>query len=227
MSCSFVRKWYCRNRRKAKKLTYILYTLTSSFSSPSISLKGLLADRAALFLLHTYRKGGGKLARKKLTVKQQKFADEYIISGNATDAAIKAGYSKRTARSIGQENLTKPDIKKYIDDRLEEIASEKIATQTEVLEHLTKVMRREELEHQVVVLKKRKEEWLPDEEGTMRKQTAEYEEAEVVPMPTKVSDTNKAAELIGKRYALWTDKVDQTNRNIEIVVGDWDDDDED
>lgn len=43
----------------------------------------------------------------KLTLKQQKFSDEYIISGNATEAALKAGYSKKTVRSIGQENLTK------------------------------------------------------------------------------------------------------------------------
>ena len=46
----------------------------------------------------------------KLTVKQQRFADEYIISGNATEAAIKGGYSKKTARSVGAENLTKPYI---------------------------------------------------------------------------------------------------------------------
>lgn len=46
----------------------------------------------------------------KLTIKQQKFADEYLISGNATQAAIKAGYSKKTARFIRNENLTKPYI---------------------------------------------------------------------------------------------------------------------
>lgn len=63
--------------------------------------------------------GGGKLS--KLTLKQKRFADEYIISANATAAAIKAGYSKKTARSIGQENLTKPDIKAYIDERLENL----------------------------------------------------------------------------------------------------------
>ncbi|HHL0777610.1 TPA: terminase small subunit, partial [Streptococcus agalactiae] len=64
-----------------------------------------------------FKGGDGKLS--KLTLKQKRFADEYIISANATAAAIKAGYSKKTARSIGQENLTKPDIKAYIDERLE------------------------------------------------------------------------------------------------------------
>lgn len=83
--------------------------------------------------------GDGKLS--KLTLKQKRFADEYIISANATAAAIKAGYSKKTARSIGQENLTKPDIKAYIDERLEKLDSEKIADQKEVLQYLSSVMR--------------------------------------------------------------------------------------
>ena len=47
---------------------------------------------------------------RKLTLMQQKFADEYIVSGNAADAARKAGYSVKTARSVGQENLTSRNI---------------------------------------------------------------------------------------------------------------------
>lgn len=69
----------------------------------------------------------------KLTVKQQKFADEYIISGNATDAAIKAGYSKKTARSVGAENLTKPYISEYINKRLEELKEERLMSIEEAL----------------------------------------------------------------------------------------------
>lgn len=69
----------------------------------------------------------------KLTVKQQKFADEYIISGNATEAAIKAGYSKRTARSVGAENLTKPYIKEYINKRLNELKEERLMSVEEAL----------------------------------------------------------------------------------------------
>lgn len=55
------------------------------------------------------------MSSKKLTTKQQLFVDEYIIDYNATQAALRAGYSARTARSIGQENLTKPDIENAID----------------------------------------------------------------------------------------------------------------
>lgn len=81
--------------------------------------------------------------KRKLTPKQQKFADEYIKSGNAADAARKAGYSKRSARSVGQENLTKPDIKQYIDERMAEIASNRIMDATEAVELLTSIARGE------------------------------------------------------------------------------------
>lgn len=50
------------------------------------------------------------MGEKKLTPKQEKFCQEYIVDLNACQAAIRAGYSEKTARSIGQENLTKPDI---------------------------------------------------------------------------------------------------------------------
>lgn len=99
---------------------------------------------------------------RKLTTKQRLFCDEYIKSGNAKDAAIKAGYSSRTARSIGQENLTKPDIKSYIDAKMAEIESHKIADAKEVLEFYTKVLRDEVVEEvpmstadSVVVIKKK------------------------------------------------------------------------
>ena len=82
----------------------------------------------------------------KLTAKQRLFADEYIKNGNATQSAIKAGYSPRTVRSIGQENLTKPDIKAYIDAKMAEIESRKIADAKEVLEFYTRVLRKEETE---------------------------------------------------------------------------------
>lgn len=73
----------------------------------------------------------------KLTVKQQKFCDEYIKSGNAAEAALKAGYSNRTAYSIGNENLKKPELKKYIEDELKQLESAKLATAQETLEYLT------------------------------------------------------------------------------------------
>ena len=125
-----------------------------------------------------------------LTLKQQRFADEYIISGNATQAATLAKKKKKTARSIGQENLTKPDIKKYIDERLDELESSKIAKQDEVLQYLTSIMRGLETEQ------------------TLRGMGEGMQTIDDIEVSAK--DRIKAAELIGKRYAMWTDKQEVT-----------------
>lgn len=77
----------------------------------------------------------------KLTEKQKRFADEYIKSGNATQAAIKAGYSKKTAQVIGAENLLKPMVKSYIDERMQIIENNRIMTAKEAVEFLTSVVR--------------------------------------------------------------------------------------
>jgi len=128
----------------------------------------------------------------RLTEKQKRFADYYIETGNATEAAIKAGYSQRTARFIGAENLTKPNIKKYIDDRLREIEDKRIAKAEEVLKYLTSVMRGEETEEVVVV------------EGTGEGAS----EARIIEKQVSARDRIKAAELLGKRYSLFTDRID-------------------
>ncbi|WP_431060900.1 terminase small subunit [Weissella paramesenteroides] len=77
----------------------------------------------------------------KLTEKQKRFADEYIKSGNAKEAAIKAGYSKKTAKVAGYENLTKPYLKNYIDERMRTIENNRIMTAKEAVEFLTSVVR--------------------------------------------------------------------------------------
>ena len=87
----------------------------------------------------------------KLTQKQRLFADEYIKSGNATQSAIKAGYSPKTVRSIGQENLTKPDIKAYIDAKMAEIESRKIADAKEAMQAITAIARGETTETQAQI----------------------------------------------------------------------------
>ena len=76
-----------------------------------------------------------------MTEKQLRFADHYIETGNATDAARAAGYSSKTAYSIGYENLKKPEISAYIRERLEQISAERMATADEVMEFYTSVMR--------------------------------------------------------------------------------------
>lgn len=147
---------------------------------------------------------GRKLS--KLTLKQQRFADEYIICGNATEAAAKAGYARRSAQQVGSENLLKPVIKSYIDQRLEELKSEKVADQQEVLEFLTSVMRGEKTEQTLCSI------------GELGQQ--------VIDIDIGAKDRIKAAELIGKRHRLWTDKQEITQRTIEVRVGEWDADED-
>lgn len=159
----------------------------------------------------------------KLTLKQQLFADEYIISGNATDAAIKAGYSKKTARSQGQRLLTKVDISNYIKNRMEELQDEKILTQKQILVMLSEIASGQAKET-IVVTTKVAELILDEKTG---KNVKVYNEVpQLVEIPTKNSDRNKALELLGKRHQMWTDKQEITQRVVEIKVGDWDADEE-
>lgn len=128
----------------------------------------------------------------KLTEKQKRFCDEYLIDLNATQAAIRAGYSEKTAHSIGAENLTKPEIQKRLSDRMNERESKLIADQDEILQYLTSVMRGEEKASTVI-------------DGNGDTITGE--------MPS-VKDRIRAAELLGKRYGIYVEKVDLTKREL-------------
>lgn len=79
----------------------------------------------------------------KLTPKQKKFCEYYIQSGNAADAARKAGYSEKTANRIASENLSKPDIAQYIAERIGDQDKQRVADANEVLEFYSAVMRGE------------------------------------------------------------------------------------
>ena len=78
-----------------------------------------------------------------MSEKQKAFCDYYIETQNATEAARRAGYSAKTARGTGCENLTKQNIKAYIELRLKLLEDERTADAKEVLEYLTAVMRGE------------------------------------------------------------------------------------
>lgn len=147
----------------------------------------------------------------KLTVKQKAFADYYLQLGNATQAAIKAGYSKRTAAVIGNENLIKPYIKTYIDERLQLADSKRIADADEVLQYLSKVMRGEETEEVVIV-----------------ENIGDYmSKAKKVEKDIGAKDRIKAAELLGKRYSIFTDRVDVSGTLPVQIIDDIPKDDED
>ena len=138
----------------------------------------------------------------KLNIKQKRFADEYLICSNATEAAKKAGYSEKTAKQQGQRLLTNVDLKNYIDERLKILESEKIAQADEVMQYLTKVMRGEETEETIVV------------EG----QGDGISEARKIKKEVSPKDKLKAAELLGKRYGLFTDRVQLEDTTVELNV---------
>ena len=127
-----------------------------------------------------------------MTKKQKRFVDEYLIDLNATQAAIRAGYSKDTARAIGAENLTKPYIQQAIEERIEQLHNERSADAQEIIEYLTSVMRGESESEELV------NEFIGD--GCSKP-------ARVKKAPSE-KDRLKAAELLGKRFGLFKDKVE-------------------
>ena len=146
----------------------------------------------------------------KLTAKQQRFCDEYLIDLNATQAAIRAGYSKKTANRIGTENLSKLVIREYIENQMAEKEAALIANQDEVLKYLTSVLRGQSKSTEIVI------EGLGD--GSTKARRMEKEPSE--------KDKLKAAELLGKRYGLYTEKVEEKvdmELNVTIDYGDEED----
>lgn len=140
----------------------------------------------------------------RVNLKQEMFALEYVIDLNATQAAIRAGYSEKTAYSTGQRLLKNVEIQEHIKKSLEERKSALIADSTEVLETLTRVLRREEQETVVLTVKERRSYY--DSNG--KKIIEEKEVPELVEIPTKVSDVNNVADKLGRYYSLFTDKIE-------------------
>lgn len=120
---------------------------------------------------------------KKLTEKQKRFIDYYIETGNATEACRLAKYKGNNLDSLGAQNLVK--LRKYINVKLQSKDRDRIASQDEVLEYLTRVMRNEE----------------KDSFG----------------LDASLQDRTKCAELLGKRYKLFTDKQEITGKDGEQI----------
>lgn len=144
------------------------------------------------------------------------FVEEYIIDLNATQAAIRAGYSKKTAGQIGEQNLKKLEIQQAINEKLAEKKEKLIMKQDEILERLTQQGRREATDYQVVITEKP----VTNEKGDV---IAIEKLPEIVEVPTQNKDVIKALETLGKYYVMWTDKQEVTQRNIEINIGDYND----
>lgn len=129
----------------------------------------------------------------KLTEKQRRFVDYYVETGNQTEAAKKAGYSEKTAASIGDENLRKPAIKAAIDARLRELEDKRIAKADEVMQFLTSTLRGEVKEERVVV------------EGTGEGRS----DARIIKVQVSARDRLEAAKSLLKRYPMQLDAKEQ------------------
>ena len=140
----------------------------------------------------------------KLTEKQKAFCDYYIESLNATESYKKAYNCKKqaTAETNSSRLLSNAKVKSYVDERLKEIESRRIAKAEEVLEYLTKVIRNEEEEEVVVTVN-----------------VGDFQtEVQKVKKEISAKDKIKAAELLGKRYSLFTEKVDlEANVGVTII----------
>lgn len=137
----------------------------------------------------------------KLTPKQKAFADFYIELGNATEAYIKAGYNKKGARANSARLIANDSIKQYIKEKMKEIESERIAKAEEVLAFLSSSLRGEVLEEVVAT---------ETIDGMIK--------PVILKKQLSAKDRIKAAELLGKRYALFTEKVDlECNVGVTII----------
>ncbi|QPQ35911.1 terminase small subunit [Lysinibacillus sp. JNUCC-52] len=144
------------------------------------------------------------LIERKLTVKQQAFADLYIELGNATEAYLRAYPNVKkeaTARANGSRLLTNANVKAYIDERMEELKSERVADQQEVLETLTAILRGDATA------------------ATLRSIDVGVQKIEEN-MPPTMTERIRAAELIGKRHGLWIDKQEINATVTPVFVDD-------
>lgn len=131
-----------------------------------------------------------------MTEKQKRFCDEYIIDLNATQAAIRAGYAEKYAHTNASKLLQNPNVKEFISNRMAEKEKELIADQNEVLKYLTSVMRGESQSEIVVV------------EGTGEGTSC----ATHIQKAPDEKERLKAAELLGKRYGLYTEENEKNAR---------------
>lgn len=122
-----------------------------------------------------------------MNARQKRFCDEYLIDCNATQAAIRAGYSPKTAKVTGAKMLTNANLKAYIDEQLERIHNEKTADAQEVLKYLTAVMRGQHTEQTLQLIG----------DGVQK----------IADIDVSAKERLKAAELIGKRYGMFKDNV--------------------
>lgn len=133
----------------------------------------------------------------KMTERQRRFCEEYLIDGNASQAAIRAGYSKRSATVVSTTLMKNPQVQAYLKKLLDELHSAKVADAQEVLEYLTSIMRGEQREQTLQLIG----------DGMQ----------DITAIDVAAKDRLKAAELLGKRYGIFKENVGVTMDAVVIV----------
>jgi phage terminase small subunit len=134
-----------------------------------------------------------------LTAKQERFVEEYLVDLNATQAAIRAVYCEKTARSVGSENLAKPDIAAAITEAKKNRPDRPEITQDYVLANIVEVLARCRQVRPIVRA-----------DGTNA--MVETEDGELAPaFKFDAANALRAAELLGKHLSMFTDKVDHSS----------------
>jgi phage terminase small subunit len=156
----------------------------------------------------------------KLTEKQQRFVDEYLIDLNATQAAIRAGYSVKTATTQGSQNLTKLNIQQVIAERMAERSKRTGVNQDRVVLELAKIafvnatdvinakdatIKLSAASDDTAAIQSVKVKIIPTKEG------------EGIEREVRLNDKLKALELLGKHLGMWNDKMD-VSVNIPVVI---------
>ena len=152
----------------------------------------------------------------ELNVKQEAFCLHYAKTGNATESYKKAGYKAKTENAIcanATRLLRNDKVQERLKELAEELASDKIANIREIQEYLTSVMRRELKDSVVVTLSKETSKYVPDENGTMRKQTVKEEVPQIVQIPAALKDANKAAETLARMQGGFDNKT-----QLEVIL---------
>lgn len=159
----------------------------------------------------------------ELNKRQMAFSEAYAIPGtelhgNATKSALYAGYSERSAEVTGSRMLKNVKVQEYIQGVRDKMFDENIMSGKEVLYRLTKTARGESVEVDAVVAKTAEYIKHPDYDD---KHVLVYNEhIEMIEKPPKISDQNKALELLGKNHKLWTDKFETEHSGVVQFVDD-------
>lgn len=155
----------------------------------------------------------------KLTLKQQRFVDEYLIDLNATQAAIRAGYSVKTAQEQGSQNLSKLMVQQAISEKMAERSKRTGVNQDRVVLELAKiafVKMTDLVDSKCIISSNATDDDLACIESMKYKESTS-DAGTSVEREVKVASKLKALELLGKHLGMWNDKMD-VNVNIPVVI---------